>query len=214
MPDTPLTICNRALQKLGAGSITSLSTSVDTSERAATMCTLYEPTLKASQQSARWNFTQRRFSLQGWSCVPVHDFNCAYLIPGEVLQVEETTLDQDVAWRHETLYCSTANVYTNILVTDQCSPMNVVVSAYVTDPGLWSPLFTEAFVTELAYLATFSITSSQSRVDGLERERDRAWKLARSRDGQEGRPLKRWLSDVLLRGRFSRSTWRDPSRLS
>ena len=214
MADTPVTLSNRALVKLGAPVITSLSATVDPSDRAATMCTLYEPTLRAALQSARWNFTQIRASLQAWTCNPVHEFSCAYLLPGDLLQVEETTLDEEVPWRRESLYCSTTSVYTNIIVTDSCSPLNIVYSAYVTNPALWTPLFTEALVTELAYQASFSLTASQSRLDGLEKERDRAWRAAKARDGQENRTLKRWLSDSLLRARFSRSTGRDPTRLS
>ena len=214
MADTPLTLVNRALQKIGAGAITTLDTTIDTSDRAVTMCTLYEPVLRAALQDGRWNFTQIRASLQAWTCNPVHEFNCAYLLPFDLLQVEETTLDEAEAWRVESLYCSTTDVYTNIIVTDSCSPLGIVYSAYVTNPRLWKPLFTEALVTELAYQATFTITASQSRVDGLARERERAWSKAKARDGQEGRPLKRFLSDVLLRARFSRSTFRDPRRLS
>ena len=206
MPDTPLTISNRALQKIGAAPILSLDTTVDTSERAATMCTLYEPTLRAALQSARWKFTQVDALLQGWACVPVHTYNCAYVLPGDLLQIEDTTIDQDEPWQAQSFFCVTANVYTDILATNQCSPVGITYSSFVTNPRLWSPLFTEALVLELAYQATFTITASQSRVEGIEKDRDRAWKKATARDAQQQRRLVRWLSDVLLRARFGGAT--------
>ena len=207
MADTPLTIANRALQKLGAAPITSFDTSVDTSERAQTMCTIYEPVLRSSLQMARWKFAQIDTLLYGWTCTPIHSWNCAYVVPGDMLQIEDTTLDQEEPWQLQSYYCSDAatNCYTTILVTDSCSPVGITYTSYVTNPRLWSPLFTEALVHELAYQASFTVTASQNRVEGLERERDRAWVKAKARDGQSQKRLKRWLSDTLILARFGRS---------
>jgi len=212
MADTPLTIANRALQKLGAAPIISLDTTVDTSDRAVTMCTLYEPTLRASLQSARWKFTQIDVLLTGWECVPIHTYDCAYLLPGDLLQIESTTMADEEPWQLQSYLCGTAatNCYTDILATNVCSPVGITYSSYVTNPRLWSPMFTEALVLELAYQATFTLTASQSRVDGLARDRDIAWKKAMARDGQQQKRLSRWLSPTLLLARFSGSTrWPD-----
>jgi hypothetical protein len=203
--DTALTIANRALQKLGAAPITSFDPTVDTSERAATMCTLYEPILRAALQQARWKFAQIDALLLGWTCVPVINFNCAYVLPGDLLQIEETNLDEQEPWQLQSFYCGTANVYTDILVTDSCSPIGISYTAYVTNPRLWSPLFTEGLVTELAYQASFTITSSQSRAQALENEREVAWRKAKARDGQSQKRLKRLLSNELLVARFGGS---------
>lgn len=205
MADSALTIANRALQKLGAAPITSFDPTVDTSERAATMCTLYEPRLRALLQEARWKFTQIDALLLGWSCVPVHSFNCAYVLPGDLLQIEETTLDEQEPWQLQSFFCGTANVYTDILVTDTCSPVGITYSAFVTNPRLWSPLFTEYFVLDLAYQSSFSITASQSRVDGIARDLEKTERKAKARDGQSQRRLNRLLSNVLLLARVGRS---------
>lgn len=212
MADTPLTIANRALARLGVAAITGLDCAVD--HAAVTMCTFYEPTLKGKLQEHRWNFTQIRAELTGWACVPVHYFSCAYVLPGDLLQIEETTMDETEEWRVESFFCSTTCAYANILVTDVCSPVGIIYTSYVTDHTRWSPLFIEAFVTELAALAAYPITRNATLQQSLLQEADIRWRRARSRDGQAGRTLKRWLSDVLLHARFSRSTWRDPTRLS
>lgn len=207
MADTPLTIANRALQKLGASPITSFDPTVDASDRAQTMCTLYEPVLRAALQSARWKFAQIDKFLLGWTCTPVHSYTCAYVLPGDLLQIEATTLDEEEAWQLQSFYCETSTtcVYTDILVTDACSPVGITYTAYVTNPRLWSPLFTEALVTELAYQSSFSITSSQSRAQALETEREIAWRKAKARDGQSQKRLQRLLSNTLLLARFGRS---------
>ena len=204
--DTPLTLSNRALQKLGAAPIISLDTTVDTSDRAQTLCTLYEPTLRGALQSARWKFTQIDALLQGWTCAPVHTYNCAYVLPGDLLQLDDTTLAQEEPYQLQSFFCVSTNVYTDILVTNQCSPVGITYTSYVTNPRLWSPLFTEALVLELAYQASFTITASQSRVDGLARDREMAWKTAKARDAQQQKRLVRWLSDSLLLARFGGGT--------
>lgn len=207
MADTPLTISNRALQKLGAAPIVSLDTTVDTSDRALTMCTLYEPTLQAALQGARWKFAQIDALLLGWTCVPVHTYNCAYVLPGDLLQIEQTTIDEQEPWQLQSFLCGTGafTCYTDILATNVCSPIGITYTSYVTNPRLWSHLFTEALVAELAYQASFTITASQTRVEGVARERDLSWRVAKSRDAQGQKRLKRWLSNSLLIARFGRS---------
>lgn len=207
MAETPLTLSNRALQKLGAAPITSLDVTVDTSERAQTMCTLYEPILRAALQEVRWKFAQVSANLRGWSCTPVHTYNCAYVVPGDMLQIESTTIDVDEPWELSSFICGTGNstCYTTILVTNDCSPISVTYTSFVTNPTLWPPLFREAFVTELAYQASFSVTASQSRVDGVAKDRELAWRKAKAKDGQSQKRLARWSSPDLLIARFGSS---------
>ena len=152
MPDTPLTISNRALARLGVAAITGLDCSTD--KAAVTMCTFYEPTLLAKQQEHQWNFTQLQATLVGWECTPVHTFDCSYVLPGNLLQIESTTMHEEEPWRVETFYCAHNATYTNILVTDSCSPVSITYTAYITEPSQWSPLFREALVVELAALTS------------------------------------------------------------
>jgi hypothetical protein len=211
MADNPITIVNRALTRLGATPITAFDCASETTARI--MCTIFEPALRAALQSHRWNFTEIRANLAGWLCAPEHTFGCTYVLPDNLLQLNETTLDEQTPWRVESHFCSVNGTYTNILVTDGCSPVGVVYTAYVTDPRRWSPLFTEALVTELAALAAYPVTRNATLQQGLQQEAEIKWRKARSRDGQEGRPLERWLSTRLLRARIWGNWGRDPSRL-
>jgi hypothetical protein len=212
MPENALSIVNRALQRLAVEPITALNCT--TVNAAVVMCTLYEPTLRAKQQEHRWNFTTIRAELAGWACSPVHTFGCAYVLPGDLLQIDETDLDEDEPWRVESHYCSVNATYTNVLVTDGCSPVGIVYTAYVTHEARWSPQFTEAFVVELAAQAAYPLRRDSNLQDVLAKEAEKKWAKARSRDGQAGRPLERWLSNTLIRARFGGYTSRDPTRLN
>lgn len=72
--DTSITICNRAMQKAGANSITSLNTSVDTSKEAQQCAIAYEPLRRFEMRRNVWRFATRRTPIrpvgtpvQGWS---------------------------------------------------------------------------------------------------------------------------------------------------
>ena len=65
-------------------------------------------------------------------------------------------------------------------------------------------MFRQAFVVQLAHEAAYPITRNANLQGDLANEADVLWRRARSRDGQEGRPLKRLLSDKLITARFGR----------
>lgn len=201
MADTYLTLANAALQRLGAAPITALNCT--TEDRAVVMNTVFERTLTASQRSHRWNFTQKAAALVGWICAPVFGYNCAFLIPDDALTVDETNLDDEEAWRLEMHVCAHNNTCVRVLVTDACS-VSIRYTTPMGDPTLWDPMFRQAFVVQLAHEAAYPITRNSNLLGELAQEADVLWRRARSRDGQEGKPLKRLLSNVLLNARFAR----------
>lgn len=204
MPDTYLTLANAALQRLGAGPITALNCT--TEDRAVVMNGLFERTVTASFRSHRWNWAQRRAALVAWVCAPVHTYSCAYLLPDDALTVDETDLEEDEAWRLEYHVCTAgSNIGTcvRVLVTNSCS-VNIAYTSNNGDPSLWDPMFRQAFVIQLAHEAAYPITKNANLQADLRDEAKELWRAARSRDGQEGRPLKRMLSNVLLQARFGR----------
>lgn len=213
MADTYLTLANAALQRLGAAPITALNCSTD--DRAVVLNGVFERTLHASIRSHRWNWAQKAATLVGWVCAPVFGYSCAFLVPDDALTVDETDLEDDEAWRLETHVCSHNNTCVRVLVTDACG-VNIRYTTNMGDPTFWDPMFRQAFVVQLAHEAAYPITRNSNLEANLANEAEVLWRKARSRDGQEGKPLKRLLSNVLLTARFSRwgrTSWRDPSRL-
>lgn len=202
MADSYLTLANAALQRLGAAPITALNCT--TEDRAVVMNAVFERTLTAAIRSHKWNFAQRTKTLVGWVCAPAYGYNCAYLIPDDALTVDETDIEEDVGWRLETHVCDFNNTCTKVLVTDACG-VSIRYTSNNGDAALYDPMFRQALVVQLAHDACYAVTKNANLQADLRDEAKDLWRMARSRDGQEGKPLKRMLSNVLLLGRFKRS---------
>ena len=157
MADSYLTIANAALQRLGAAPITSLTCT--TEDRAVVMAGVFERTVTAAIRSHKWNFAQRTKTLIGWICAPAYGYACAFLIPDDALTVDETNIDEDVAWRLETHVCDFNNTCAKVLVTDACG-VSIRYTSNNGDPTLWDPMFRQALVVQLAHEAAYPITKN------------------------------------------------------
>ena len=187
MASSDVEIVNAALTLLGEQSITSLDDEADTARACKRLYTL---TLEACLRDHNWNFAQLRRGLARMTAAPEFEFSWQYALPTDplCLRVIETDLDADEAYRIETYKTETEQV--RVIVTDSCS-VSVLYVAKLTDPALWDALFVDAFVFELAYRLSFAITGHDGARTTLINQKELAWRRARSRDGQEGRPLKR-----------------------
>lgn len=187
MAASDVEIANAALTLLGEASITSLDDETDT---ARAVKRLYTLTLDACLRDHNWNFAQIRTGLARLTATPDFDFSWMYALPTDplCLRVLETTLDTNEAYRIETYKSASEQV--RVLVTDSCS-VSILYVAKLTDPALWDALFVDAFVFELAYRLTHAITGHDTARTALVQQKELAWRRARSRDGQEGRHLKR-----------------------
>ena len=202
MPDTHLALANRALQRLGADPITSLTTTTDTSQRALVVSTLMESTRRTALGSHNWNFAQTRRTLDRFTCAPVYDFSCSYLLPSDYIMVHETSLDEQDAYRIENHVCSHNNTCNMVLITDDACQPSILYTSDITDITRWHPLFTYALELQLAADAAIPLGKSGQLQASLAQQAEVAWRKAKSRDGQEGRPKKSLLSNSLLRARF------------
>ena len=180
-------VANAALTLLGEQAITSIDDETDT---ARAVKRLYTLTLEAALRDHNWNFAQIRRALARLTATPEFEFTWMYALPTDplCLRVLETNLDSDEAYRIETYKTGAEQV--RVVVTDSCS-VSILYVAKLDDPALWDALFVDAFVFELAYRLTFAITGHDAARTTLAQQKDLAWRRARSRDGQEGRPLKR-----------------------
>ncbi len=150
-------ILNRALQKLGASRITSLS---DESFNARACNVAYEPVRDAELRAHPWSFSIKRVQLAEDSTGP--DFGPAnsFTLPGDFLCLREPDdsenhIDND--WQIEGTK----------LLTDDSGPLNVRYTFQVTDPNSMDALFREALATKLAFELCEEITQSNSKKEAL-----------------------------------------------
>ena len=186
MADSTVQLASNALRMIGADPITALT---DDNDRARVMDALYTPTLDAMIQMHNWNFAQRRVALAALTAVPVWGYGQMFQLPQEpfCLQVLETNLETDQAWRIETYATATASY--RVLLTD-ASAVSILYLARITDPSLYPGLFSRAFEYELAYLASYPLTRNAQLREALRADKELAWQKAKSRDAQESRTLK------------------------
>ena len=183
-----------ALYILGHTAITALT---EDSDAARIMNALYTPTLDAALSAHDWNFARLRAVLATLADAPAWGYDRQFQLPQSpfcLRELEVEDADED-AWDIET-YISPGGAQYRVIVTD-LTTVKIKYLARITDPTLWSSLFAEAFIGELAYGACYGLTRNDTLKETLRQEKERLWRLARGVDGQEGRPLKRLLSSSL-----------------
>ena len=197
MADSDVAVCNIALAEIGDQAIVSLG---DDAARARALNLMYLPILDAMLRSHNWNFAQFRVALNRLTATPAFDFTYMYELPTAplCLIVLETSLDENEPWRIETYQTGSASY--RVLITD-ASSVNILYVGRVTDVSRWDPLFADAMSIELAARICYALTRNASLQDVLEKKAVDKWRIAKSRDGQEGRALKKLLSNQLLRVR-------------
>ena len=197
---TSLTVVNNALLLIGDQTITSLGQDVP---RAVFMNALYVPTLDEVLRMHNWNFAQVRATVGPLLCAPAWDFAYQFALPCSpyALMILETNMNADDAWRIEwgrscATAASTSSDCYRVLVTDGCLSSLLYIGR-IDDVSMRDPLFTDAFTYELAFRAAYPLTRNATLADVLRKEKEERWRLAKSRDGQEGRHRKSVLSTSL-----------------
>lgn len=161
-------ICNRALIKLGAGQITSIT---DNTKAARVLSGLWDTVRKAELQKRFWNFALTRTSLAALGATPDWGFGYQYQLPVDFLklnQINDTFIPpglMDYRNGDDSPYA----IEGQVILTNFGSPLKIRYVKDVTDTSLFDALFTEAFASRLAVEACYAITQSR---DGTRQAND------------------------------------------
>lgn len=153
-------ICNRALIKLGAGQITSIT---DNNKQARVLSDLWSTVRKAELTRRFWNFALSRTSLAALSTTPAWGFGYQYQLPTDFLklmQINDTFIAPSLV-DYRSGDDSAYAIEGTSLLTNFGAPLKIRYVADVTDPGLFDPLFAEVLASKLAYEACYTITQSR-----------------------------------------------------
>lgn len=153
-------IANRALQKLGATRITSLS-DASTSARACNAC--YETLRDAALRRHPWNFAVARAELAADATAPTWGRANAFQLPSDFLRLlppypedNVNTLDWQIEGRK--------------IYTDDSAPLYVRYIAQVTDPNTMDILFRELLASTMAVEMCEELTQSNTKKAALRDE--------------------------------------------
>ena len=157
-------IANRALQKLGAKRIESL-TQDHPNARSLNAC--YELVRDAELRRYDWGFAISRASIAADSSDTLWGGWNRFTVPNDFLRLlldDESTSVVD--WRLEGRLSPDATP-TLCIVTQDASPLEIRYVARVADPTIYDPLFIEALACKLAMETCQEITGSTSKMESL-----------------------------------------------
>ena len=147
-------ICNRALQRLGAKRITSLT---ENSVNARTMNVAFEPVRDALLEKYPWRFAIKRTQLAASATTPDFGKARAFPLPSDFIRLHtpypETNYN-DRDWEIEG----------NEILTHDSAPLDIRYIALITDPNEMTPLFREALSLSLAEEICEEITQSNTKL--------------------------------------------------
>lgn len=161
-------ICNRALIKVGAGQITSIT---DNTKAARILSSLWDTVRKSELQKRFWNFALQRTTLPALADTPAWGFGYQYQLPTDFLKLQQINdlfiapgmadyrSSDDSAWAIEG----------QSILTDFGAPLKIRYVRDITDTGLFDPLFVEAMACKLAVEACYAINQSR---DGVRQAQD------------------------------------------
>ena len=153
-------ICNRALIKLGANTITSIS---DNSKPARTLGALWDSIRRTELSKRYWNFAISRAILPALADSPTWGFANAFQLPNDflkIVQVSDLFISpglSDYRTGDESPYA----IEGKTLVTDFAAPLKIRYIQDVTDTGSFDVQFIEVMASKLAYESCYAITQSR-----------------------------------------------------
>jgi hypothetical protein len=162
-------ICNRALQKLGARRITTLT---EDSVNARACNTAYDPVRLAELRAHPWAFAIKLASLAADSTAPAFGKSNAFQLPSDYVRLvppypEDNYNSND--WEIQGL-----KIYTN-----DSAPLNIRYVADITDANTMDPLFREALAAKLAEELAEELTQSNPKKEKATRGYEEAIAQAR-----------------------------------
>lgn len=147
-------IANRALQKIGAGPITSLS---DDLKAARTLAAAYPIIRDFVLRDAPWNFATRRAKLQPLSDAPSWGYATAYQLPADCLRL---VMVADLA---EKVVADQWKVEGRKILSDQTGELRIIYITSDVAEGEFDALFVEAFAARLAAEVCEELTQNATK---------------------------------------------------
>lgn len=146
-------IANRALQKLGAKRITSLS---EDSRNARSINAAFKSLRQAELRAHTWSFATKRASLAADATAPAFGKEKSFTLPSDFLRLlpkDPELITNDLDWQIEG----------KKILTNDDAPLNIRYVYDVTDPNEMDILFREALSARIAKELCEEITQSNQK---------------------------------------------------
>lgn len=170
-------IASRALQMVGASSITSLN---EDSLEARACKAVYEDLRDAELRAHSWNFAIRRVQLAANTVSPAFGKGYAYDLPVDFLKL----IESDIEYYHKDWIIEGRK-----LLTNEAGPLDIRYISQVTQVGFMDPLFREALSARIASAICEQLTQSNSKKEALREDYKSAIRDARKANAFDKPPL-------------------------
>lgn len=167
-------LCNNALLRIGAATISSLA---DGNLTANVCQQLYSPTRDSLLQQHFWKFALKRAALAADVTAPAFGWAYQYPLPSDYIRLK-SVYNCTSEYKHEG----------NYILTDQSAPLNIVYVASIVDTTKYDPLFTKALTLLLALEIAERMGRPASEMAGISQAYDRALQLAKRVNSQDDIP--------------------------
>lgn len=175
MAASEVSICNLALQKLGAKRITALT---EDSNNARQVNACYATLRDKELRQHPWKFAIKRAVLTPSATAPAFDYTYAFPLPSDCLRLllpNRANLD----WKRETQDGQ------QVILTNEGDSLNIRYIARITDPNQFDVSFVEALASKIAENCCEQITQSNEKKDRAENDHRVAIAEARKTDAFE-----------------------------
>lgn len=189
MASSEVIICNAALSKLGAGTITALNQNND---NARTMNLRYATVRDAELHRRRWKFSIRRTSLAALADAPEFGYAFQYQLPNDYLRLIEGGDIANFADLSDYRTSSDMALYSiegKKILTDLGAPLNIRYIARITDTTQFNSSFDEAFASRLALECCERVTQSTSKKEACRVDYAQAIREAARANAVEAPPV-------------------------
>lgn len=176
MPLNDITLCSRALIRIGAAPITSFSDGTAESEIAGA---LYESIRDTLLSAYGWSFAVAQENLSQLITPPAADYSHAFGLPSDLLRA--LSAGTGARGRGVTFRISGTALHTN---------MSAVVLTYIArvDESAFPPYFAQALVSRLAAEFCIPVTENTSRAEAMFQLAAKEFETARQIDAQQDSP--------------------------
>ena len=177
MAQSAISLCSKALIKLGAQPIASFGENTAEAEIASR---LYEPIRDALLSAHPWRFATAQVRLNRLADNPTADFAYAYQLPNDFLRVLSAGVNN----------AGRGLNYRICERTLQCNASDVILT-YIFNPQEqnYPPFFNQLLIDKLAAEFCLPLTESVSRTDFLTKQANESFARAKLIDAQQDIPI-------------------------
>lgn len=155
-------VANRALSKIGAARIISLSDD-NKQARACTSC-IYD-IIEDELRAHRWQFAIKRAELAALSAAPEFGYEYQYAVPSDFLRMDMVNDEYPSAVMDDYIGAEYLDwtLEGNVILTNIQAPLKLRYIANVQDPSIWDSSFREAVAARVAMEICEELTQSNEK---------------------------------------------------